>query len=163
VNVAALQTHLRDLAGFLSRAGAGAGVVRDLTAIHDALTPFGPDPLDKFAEFLRAAEEYKRTGIVPVKGPKTKGASGQPVVPVDDLRRQLRDLYDRASAATDAQIDAGLSPLGQKSVTLTVLKDLARAVGADGTAKGLRGKAQVIAAIRHAITDRRAMAQRGQQ
>lgn len=163
MNVAALQTHLRDLAGFLARAGAGAAVVKDLTAIHDALTPFAADPLGKFAEFLRAAEEYKRTGILPVTGTKGKGGASPPAVPADELRRQLRDLYDRASAATDAQIDGVVGLLGHKALTLATLKELARAVEADGTVRSLRGKDKVIAAIRQSVVDRRAMAQRGHQ
>ena len=163
MNVAALQTHLRDLAAFLSQAGAGATIVKDLTAVNEALTPFGPDGLSKFAEFLKAAEEYRRTGIIPGKGGKAKAGPSQPALQVEALQRQLGDLYERANAATDAEIDEVIKPLDHKDLGLDVLKLLARAVEAEGRVKSLRAKGKVIAAIRQAITDRRAMAQRGQQ
>lgn len=164
MNVAVLQKHLRDLAAFLADAEAGKSVVKDLTAIHDALTPFAAEELGKFADFLKLAEEYKRTGVLTPKGGKGKGgAATEPVVPAETLHRQLRDLYDRASTATDPQIDAALKPLEHKDVKLPALKQLAQAVEAEGRVKSLRAKDKAIAAIRQAIIDRRAMAQRGQQ
>ncbi len=72
MNVAAVQQHFRDLAALVGHAGASAKVVDELTLIATGLEPFRDRPLGLFAEFLRKAEEFDRTGVLPVVATKAR-------------------------------------------------------------------------------------------
>ncbi|MBA4067142.1 MAG: hypothetical protein C0501_26240 [Isosphaera sp.] len=133
----------------------------DLAAIEAALTPFAADGLSKFAEFLKAAEEYKRTGILKAGGGRS--TAGSAATPPDALKKQIGELYEKAASASEEQIERTLAAVAHKDVQLDALKQLAAVVGAEGKAKSLRAKDKVVAVIREAITLRRAMADRRQQ
>ena len=68
MDVAVLQKHLSDLAGLLGEAG-GKAVSAGVSACADALGPFAGYPVEKFAAFLKVAEEYHRAGLTPDKLP----------------------------------------------------------------------------------------------
>jgi hypothetical protein len=165
VNVAALQKHLRDLAEFLAAAGGGKAVTDGLNAIHEGLSPFAGERLEAFAAFLRQAEEYRRTGVLPVGKGKKADASAQPTAigPAgEEVKRRVAALFGQARTATDEQIEAALAPLA-KQFQLADLKAIADAADVGGKVVGLRAKDKVVGEIRRAIVDRRSMAQRSGQ
>ena len=65
------------------------------------LEPFRELTIDAFAGFLRRAEEYERTGILPVSTkaapkPRAKKETGPPYS-VDDAIREIQSLYEQAA------------------------------------------------------------------
>lgn len=165
MNVAALQKHLRDLAEFLESSDAGKTVVKGVKAISDGLSPFAAETVEAFAEFLKQAEEYRRTGVLPLGKAKKAAATAKAVVAppaLDEVKGKVAALYGQAPTATDPQISALLDPL-EKQFKLPDLQAIAEVVGVGGTASKLRTKGKVIEEIRRAIVERRGMAQRSEQ
>ncbi len=67
MNVADLQQHFRSLAQFAERAGASCKVLAELGSVTEALVPFEKLTVAQFGDFLRTAEEYARTGTLPIQ------------------------------------------------------------------------------------------------
>lgn len=157
MNVAALRSHLRDLSAFLDAAGAAKKVTDDLRAASNGLTPFDAYKLADFVSFLGKAEEYSRTGVLPVTG-KPKAAPKPKAVPVNaqEARDRVVSLHDRAATATDEEIAAVLALLAK--LKKADLEPIAAAIG-------LRGKFTVkamLAEIERIIRDRRGIAERNE-
>src|SRR5262245_13568334 len=70
-----VQTFLKSLAALLS-AQQGAKPGGEFEAFAQGLAPFADWPIGTFAQFLRDADEYQRTGRVPVPAPAKKAAGG---------------------------------------------------------------------------------------
>jgi hypothetical protein len=117
VNVGDFQALLKGLGDFLD-AHQGKKPAEAFEKFRLGLEPFRDVPLDQFAEFLRQAEEYRRTGIVPVGAKKAarEKKPAQPKAPKVPLKTkgdaeairqavaELQKLYERA---TDPTLDYG--------------------------------------------------------
>jgi hypothetical protein len=172
VNVAALQQHLHDLAAFLTKVGGNnAKAIADLNAVRDGLTPFADHKFEDFAAFLRLAlqiaDEFKRTGQVPIPPPKAKKAPAvrtpkPPKLTLDAARVLVRTLYEAAPKPGFAadRLDAELAKLNDLKVT--DLKTVAAEADAGGRVKKMK-KPDVIAEIKRSILGRKAAPERDVQ
>jgi hypothetical protein len=66
MRASALQEFLRSLGGPLAAVGVVPKSVADLRAAADALEPFRELDLEQLADFLRRADEFRRSGAVPL-------------------------------------------------------------------------------------------------
>jgi hypothetical protein len=117
MRVAELQNFLRALTIPLEAAGAKRDIIEDLHRAVDGLKPFTEHSVKDFAGFLARAEEYARTGILPVqakpvstpRAPKLK----MPSLTVDDAKALITSLYDRALSedVTHESIEAEVQKL----------------------------------------------------
>lgn len=178
MNVAALQQHLSDLAAFLTKVnGSNAKAIADLHAVRDGLAPFAEHKFEDFAAFLRLAhqiaDEFKRTGQIPIPPPKAKKTSTPkppkapkppkpPKLTLDAARVLVRMLYEQAP-------NPGF-PVDQLDAELAKLKELSpedvRTVAAEADAGGgpkNESRPKVIAKIKKAILGRKATAERNVQ
>jgi hypothetical protein len=117
--VANLQQFLRALVPPLQASGAKASILSDLEGACDGLEPFKHLDINAFAGFLRRAEEFDRTGIVPVvakAAPKSraKKEAGPPYT-TEDALRDVRSLYERSLGddVTFAMIEAEVKKLNK--------------------------------------------------
>jgi hypothetical protein len=129
-----------NVADLLGRAGGKAAT--DLQAMANGLAPLAAESVKDFAEFLARADEYRRTGIVPVKKPKGGSTTKPPRTPKPDpdtVAAAVKDLYERAvrgdptltqdeATGTLAQLD-GLTAPG-----------LTKCIAALGLPAGLKSK-----------------------
>jgi hypothetical protein len=100
MRVADLQDFLRALIPPLQASGARKEIVDDLHSACHAFEPFADHPLKEFAGFLARAEEYHRTGVIPVKA---KAASSpraarpkEPALTLENAHSLIASLYDRS-------------------------------------------------------------------
>jgi hypothetical protein len=159
--VANLQQYLRALVLPLQASGASkqaGGIER----ASDSLEPFKHLAIEAFADFLRRAEEYDRTGIVPVvaKPPaksRAKKTTG-PVYTPEDAIRDVRSLYERSLAdeVTFAMIEAEV-----KAINKLTKKELDKVTAEFGLAKAKK-KPEALAAILRKIIDYKQSHQRTQ-
>jgi hypothetical protein len=138
-------------------------VVDGLEEMGQSLDRFGEVAIDTFAAFLRRAEEYDRTGIVPVvlKPPPKRTAKAKesgPPYTVDDALRDVRALYDRSLGddVTYAIIEAELKKLDKLSKADAVQVAVGFGVGKHSAKK------TALAAIRQKIDDYKKSHQRTQ-
>jgi hypothetical protein len=162
MRVAELQQFIRSLIPPLQASGAKASIVGDLEETCLGLEPFKDLGVDAFAGFLRRAEEYDRTGIVPVvakAAPKPRAAkeSGPPYA-ADDALRDVRELYERCLGddVTFAMIEAEVKKLDKLKKP-----DLDRVTAGFGVGKA-KSKPAALAAIREKIDDYKKSHQRTQ-
>jgi hypothetical protein len=169
VNVAALQKHLADLAGFLAQADANKAVLNGLFAVQQGLQPFAEYKFEDFAAFLKLAseiaDEFRRTGQVPVPPPKKTStrAPKAPKLSVEDARSRVRALYEQAPRPDFSleHLERELAELNALSVPN--LKEVAAEANAAGRAKSARAKKDIIGTIRTAILDRHGTIERVEQ
>jgi hypothetical protein len=100
MRVADLQSFLRALANPLAASGAKKEILDDLERACDGLQPFAEHQLKDFAGFLARAEEYARTGVIPVqakpaRAPRTPKVK-LPALTRDDAHTLVTSLYDRS-------------------------------------------------------------------
>jgi len=174
VNVAALLRHLSDLADFLSGMKGCTSTIADLRAVRDGLAPFADQPFADFAAFLRLADEYKRTGQIPIAATKTPRAKKQtepkppkaakvPKLSRDAAQLLVRTLYEQAAKPgflTDEQLDAELAKLSTTNVT--DIRKAAAEADAGGRVKKMNVP-EAIAEIKRAILGRKATNDRVEQ
>jgi hypothetical protein len=102
MRVADLQKFLRALIPPLEASGAKRDIIDDLTRATDALQPFAEHAIKDFAVFLPRAEEYARTGMLPVSAkPPARARAATPKAPaltLDDGKNLVTSLYDRSIA-----------------------------------------------------------------
>ena len=102
MRVADLQSFLRALSTPLAASGAKKEILDDLERACDGLKPFAEHQIKDFAGFLVRAEEYARTGIVPVQAkPARAPRAPKPKVPaltLDDAHALVASLYDRCTS-----------------------------------------------------------------
>jgi hypothetical protein len=153
MQVGTLQDFLSSLRGPLTAAGAASKVSKDLEQACAALEPFRSWEIDQFATLLQQAEEYRRTGVLPV--PAGKPARAKPsttaatsTASVASLTQQIRQLEERLGEAsvTRGSIEAELDRMNLTSLKKADAVALAKAVGVvtnsktsqDAAVKGIR-------------------------
>lgn len=160
MKVAELQSFLANLAGPVAASG-GKKVADEIARAAGGLQPFAQMTVAQFADFLAQAEEYHRTGILPVKSTGRRKAAA-PADPQKVARavEQLRDLYERAgSGALDystIETDVGRINKGLKK------DELIQAARDFGITAPLKTKKNAAEAIQRRITDRKESVQRTQ-
>lgn len=159
MTVGTLQKHLRDLAGFLATTG-GKKVAEDLTAVADGLSLFADQQFGEFAAFLKTADEYRRTGVLPVKAsPSSKPKAESALLPA--ARSSLGELYAQARTLTADQIRSGVDA-ATKKLKAPELKQLAEVVEIGSRVNKLT-MPKIVEAILKAVMDRKDMADRSDQ
>lgn len=136
---------------------AGKNITSSLESLASALEPFGDMTTDQFAGLLRAAQEYRTTGILPVAPSKTsraKGPKAPKMTPMEALAK-LQDIEARAldmepSAISDAV--QGLSSLTVKELELVQKEFLGAVLG--------KKKDQALAALKKRLDDARSNSER---
>ena len=102
MRVAELRSYLQALIPPLEASGARREIVDDLHRASDGLKPFAEHTIKDFAAFLARAEEYARTGVLPVQArpaPKPRAASRKaPALTLDDASALVDSLYNRATS-----------------------------------------------------------------
>jgi hypothetical protein len=161
--VANLQQYLRALVPPLQASGAKATILSDLEGACDGLEPFKHLDINTFAGFLRRAEEYDRTGIVPVvaKPPaktRAKKKEAGPAYTTEDALRDVRSLYERSLGddVTFAMIEAEVKKLNKLTKP-----DLDRVTAEFGLGKA-KTKPAALTAIVDKISDYKKSHQRTQ-
>lgn len=142
-----IQRYLLELAR-LVQAGDGKKAGAGLSRIAEGLQPFRDYDLEVFAGFLARAEDYARTGIIPVSAPKAgtrPKAAPQAKSDAPALRAEVERLY-RTAGAPETTIEAidrlrdKLGPLKKGELT-----DIAEAIELIGMAK--KTKPDILEAI----------------
>ncbi len=155
MRVADLQNFLRALIPPLDASGAKKEIVEDLAHACDGLKPFGEHSIRDFAGFLAQAEEYARTGVIPVQGkpPKARRAATPkvPALTLVDAKVLVTSLYDRAidDAITYEHISAEIKKLDKLTA-----KDLSEVAKHFGLVPG-KAKKGSLDAIREKIERRK--------
>ncbi len=116
MRVEQLQQFIRALVPPLREAGASATVVRQLEEAADALAPFHEQPLATFTSFLQRAEEYDRTGILPIAAkpaPRKPAKPKTPAITPETALDLIHSIQQRAPGDdfSYADIDQALKPL----------------------------------------------------
>jgi hypothetical protein len=173
VNIGDVQSFLRHL-GTLLAAHQGKKPAADFDAFCNGLDPFREQALGPFAQFLRDAAEYQRTGILPMQpakktrkpaAPRT-GAAKQPLKKKDNVQAveeavaMLQGLFDRATDATltHEAIEAEVSRI-EHAFDGEGLKAVARKFGCSS---GLSSKSATKAKILSRIAERKGRHERGE-
>ncbi len=98
--VADMQALLIAAKQFAESAAVSAAAKNKLDAVCQSLEPFRSMDVSEFGELVRQAEEYRRTGILPVAAKPKKKTTRKPALSaeeksrrIDQLIRQLQDLY----------------------------------------------------------------------
>jgi len=173
VTIGDVQTCLRSLAGLLA-AHQGKKPAADFDAFCAGLDPFREQPIGVFAQFLRDASEYHRTGIVPAPAkagrarPRgTKAGSATPALKrkddlaaVEEAAATLQQLFDRATdpALTHEAIEAAVNQI-ERTFDAEGLKAVARRFG---VTSGLTTKSATSAKILNRIAERKGRHERGE-
>lgn len=175
MNVGDVQGFLRQL-GVLLKANQGGKPAAEFEAFCGGLEPFKDQAIGVFAQFLQLADEYKRTGIVPV--PTGKRAARKPAAPkapkapkvvlkkkddvqaVEEAAARLKGLYDRATdpALTHEAVEKEVERV-EKEFDGEGLKAVARKFG---ISSGLTGKAAAKKKILDRIAERKGRHERGE-
>jgi hypothetical protein len=170
MNVGDVQGFLRQL-GALLRANQGGKPAADFDAFCEGLGPFTEQPIGAFAQFLRDAEEYRRTGQVAMPARKAARKAAVPRGPRAALKRkddvqsveaaaaQLQGLYDRATdpALTHEEVEKEVERI-EREFDTEGLKAVARKFG---VSSGLTGKAATKRKILDRIAERKGRHERG--
>jgi len=133
MRVAELQSFLQALMTPLEAAGAKREILDDLKRACEAFQPFAPLQIKEFAGFLGRAEEYARTGIVPVQAKPARAPRvakpKTPVLGLDDAHQLVASLYERCmdNDVTYEHISAEIQKLDK--MTANNLKEVAKQFG----------------------------------
>lgn len=102
MRVAELQQFIRSLIPPLQASGAKADVIKGLEGVAAGIEICSEISVEAFADFLRRAEEYDRTGIIPVSvkpAPKSRAKKAAvPALTIDEALAHLRNLQERSIA-----------------------------------------------------------------
>ena len=139
----------------LEASGARKDILEDLKRTCEAFQPFADSPIKDFAGFLGRAEEYARTGIVPVQAkPARAPRAAKPKVPalaLDDAHQLVASLYERCMDDGVSHEDIAAEIQKLEKLTANELKDVARQFG---VAPGKTKKGS-LDAVREKITRRK--------
>lgn len=158
MKVADLQLFLNSLTGPLAASG-GKKVADELTAAAAGLQPFETMTVAQFADFLRQAEEYHRTGILPAKSTSRRKAATPPdPAKLAKAVETLQALYERAGAnAVDySTIESEVGRIN-KSLKKDELVTVAKDFGIASTPKTKKAAAE---AIQRRIVERKESVER---
>ncbi len=155
MRVADLQSFLKALATPLAASGAKKEILDDLDRACDGLNPFAEHQVKDFAGFLVRAEEYARTGVLPVQAKPARAPRATkpkaPAITIEDAGASLGSLYDRCTS--DDVTYEFIAAEVQKLDKLTA-KDLSEVAKHFGVVPGKTKKAS-LDAIREKITRRK--------
>jgi hypothetical protein len=166
MQVGVLLQFLRSLVVPLQGADFPEGRVKKLEEICQALEPFQEYDVADFAAFLRQAEEYRRTGIIPLAARRKRAANARPKPPPvtdEDVRRIAQEIMQLAEKAMDREVnrealEADLNHLNLPQYTLTILGKIA---GEIGVSAGPRmRKEEIVNAIRQKVLGRKEATER---
>jgi hypothetical protein len=173
VNIGDVQSFLRNL-GSLLAAHQAKKPATDFDAFCGGLEPFREQSLATFAQLLRDAAEYQRTGILPVQPAKKARKPATPkagtakqvlkkkddVQAVDAAAATLQGLFDRATdpALTHEAIEAEVSRI-EREFDFEGLKAVARKFG---VSSGLTTKSATGSKILGRIAERKGRHERGE-
>lgn len=172
MNIGDLQGFLRSLSGLLA-AHQGKKPAGDFDAFCDGLEPFRDQPIPAFTLLLGAADEYRRTGVLPAvpagrarkpaartAGAKTALKKKDDLQAVAEAAAALQQLLDRATdpALTHEAIEAEVARI-ETAFDSDGLKAVARQFG---IASGLSSKAATKAKILGRIAERKGRHERGE-
>ncbi len=133
MRVADLQLFLRALIPPLEAAGAKREIVDELRRACDGLVPFSEHTIKDFAGFLVRAEEFARTGIIPVQAkPVSAARETKPKVPaltLEDAKVLVTSLYDRAISDDVSHEFIGAEVQRLDKLTANDLKEVAKHFG----------------------------------
>ncbi len=155
MNVSQLQSFLASLSQPLSASGAKK-VAEDLGRACAALEPFREWSLTQFADFLAAADQYAKTGVVPTAGRSKTGRSaakpGDPQALAAAIE-QVRAFFDRVTSpeVSYTAIETEVKRL-EKQFKKDDLFEIAKALGI--TAK-LKTKKDAAAEIQRLMSQRK--------
>jgi hypothetical protein len=141
MRVADLQSFLRALITPLQASKARSDILEDMERACEALQPFHELPIKDFGAFLVRAEEYARTGIVPVQAKPARAPRvvkpKVPAIALDDAHQLVASLYERCmdDGVSYEHISAEIKKL--EKMTANELKEIAKqfGVGAGKTKK----------------------------
>ena len=163
MRVADLQQFIRSLIPPFQASGANAKTVGEIESACAALDPFADRAIGEFADFLRRAEEFDRTGIVPVVAkaatkPRAPKKEATPALTVDAALIDLRDLYERSLGedVTYQMIEEGVKRLDKLKKPDLDLVTIQFGLGK------LKTKPLALAAVREKISDYKKSHQRTQ-
>ncbi len=170
MNIGDVQIFLRNV-GTLLAAHQGKKLAGDFDAFCEALEPFQTQAIAVFAQFLRDAAEYQRTGIVPagpVKKTRKPAASSaksplkkkDDVQAIEDAAASLQQLFDRATdpALTHEAIESEVARI-ERTFDADGLKAVARKFGITSS---LASKTVAQGKILHRIAERKGRHERGE-
>ncbi|MCI0637777.1 MAG: hypothetical protein L0Y72_28515 [Gemmataceae bacterium] len=160
--VANLQAFLRNLAGFLSDAGGGKHIVNEFDGLIQSLEPFQSMKLTDWCALIQQAQNYRQTGILPVKVARARKAA-QPAKSSEDLIREATQLV---TSLYQSALDAGFryETVDSELAGLLHLRaaDLKKIALEFGLVKVPRLKIDILDAIAQKIKGRRAFHERTQ-
>jgi hypothetical protein len=139
----------------LEASGAKKDIIDDLDRASDGLNPFGEHSIKDFAGFLAQAEQYARTGIIPVQAKPSRAPRARKVkaaaLTLEEANSLVASLYDRSinDDVTYDHIAAEVQKLDKLSA-----KELADAAKHFGVVPGKSKKAS-LEAIRDKISRRK--------
>lgn len=154
MRIANLQQFIRSLIPPFQASGAKEKTIAEVEEACVALEPFAGLAVGEFADFLRRAEEYDRTGIVPVAAktatkPRAPRKEAAPAYTAEEALRDLRDLYER-SLGDDVTYQ--MIADGVKRLDKLKKPDLDSVTAQFGLGK-LKTKPLALAAIREKVED----------
>jgi hypothetical protein len=156
MKVAELQQFLGQIVNFVEATGASKLAV--LVQTVECLEPFKTQELAAFNQFLRVADEYVRTGVLPesVKTSKPRASRG-PKTPKLTLAGAIQLFHDLNERATDPTldsftIDAEISKFNDLSIAQ--LKEVAKEINRT-VPPHRKKKPEIVAAFKQMIKDQK--------
>lgn len=155
MNVSHLQSFLSSLSQPLSVSGAKKAA-EDLSRACAALEPFREWSLLQFADFLAAADQYAKTGVVPTSGrakaARSPAQAGDPQTLAAAIE-QVRAFYDRVTSpeVAYAAIEVEVKRL-EKEFKKDELLEIAKALGIGAK---LKTKKDAVAEIQRLMIQRK--------
>jgi hypothetical protein len=140
MRVADLQSFLQSLLIPLEAAGAKKDILDDLNRTCEAFQPFAETSIKDFGGFLVRAEEYARTGIVPVQAKPARAPRvakpKTPALSLDDAHQLVASLYERCMDDGVSYDHIAVEIKKLEKLTANELKEVAKQFGvAAGKAK----------------------------
>ncbi len=163
--VADMQNLLRAAKQFAEAAEISATARNKLDSVCEALEPFRSMEISAFALLVGQAEEYRRTGVLPVsaKSSKTSAKKAKPTAEesaqqIEQLVKQLHDLYAIVHEETVGfgAIDEICEVVGKRSAT--EVKQVAGKFGIKVSSRTT--KPQALEEIKRKLTEQKGSAQR---
>jgi len=154
-----LQLFINSLIQPLGASGAKQ-VANELQQVCTGLEPFKDMAVGQFAAFLRQAEAYRRTGIVPAAGKSREKTKAVDRDNIQTIAQRVLTLYEQATetGVGYTAIDGEIKTL-DRSLNKDEAIEVAREVGIVGA---LKTKKDALAGIRKKIAERKESFQRTQ-
>lgn len=158
MKVADLQSFIRSLNPLFVASGASQKVTGELDQLTRLLEPFKGLAIDQLGDLLAKADEYIRTGKLPISTSSKAKPKALDQDKIHVAAQRLLDLYERAidPHVQYPQIDAEIKSL-DKAFTKDGLVEVARQVGIVST---LKTKKDALREIQRKIVERKGSFQR---